>query len=247
MFQGKNKKQEIANIRRDLSGEKSVLLSRLSGDCGTDEGEKRCQLIWQTFRIVNCTKVNAVVLGTDHPDFCEGKEAAAGNSAELFETELIPAGQNGVKLERLSSVHTHYFGGGFERIVGQKLRAFVEERYDYDTTAGKAKASTKLLNALRKLEAREIVGELLEYEDKTKEKMKSADYKRRAEEIANMMSSEARMERSQREMDMMSGKRPRYASTKMEPDECEDFGGAMKGGGKGSGVMPGGMGMGMPF
>merc|ERR1719440_213439 len=187
------------------------------------------------------------VLGTDHPDFCEGKEAAAGNSAELFETELIPAGQHGLKLERLSSVHSHYFGGGFERIVGQKLRAFVEERYDYDTAAGKVKASTKLLNALRKLEAREIVGELLEYEDKAKEKMKSTDYKRRAEEIANMMSSEARMERSQREMDMMSGKRPRYASTKMEPDECEDFGGAMKGGGKGSGVMPGGMGMGMPF
>jgi len=244
MFQGKNKKQEIANIRRDLAGEKQVLLSRLAGDCGTDEGEKRCQLIWQTFRIVDCTKVSAVVLGTDHPDFAEGKEAAAGNSAELFETELIPAGPSGIKLERLSSVHSHYFGGGFERIVGVKLRNFVEERYDYDTTKGTVKASVRLLNALRKLEAKEIVGQLLDYEDDVRQKMKNPE-KRKPEDIASMMSSEARMERSQREMDMMQGKRPRYASTKMEPDECEDFGGMGRGGGKGSGVMPGGMGM--PF
>jgi len=244
MFQGKNKKQEITNIRRDLAGEKQVLLSRLAGDCGTDEGEKRCQLIWQTFRIVDCTKSSAVVLGTDHPDFAEGKEAAAGNSAELFETELIPAGPHGIKLERLSSVHSHYFGGGFERIVGQKLRNFVEERYDYDTTKGTVKASVRLLNALRKLEAKEIVGQLLDYEEEERHKMKNP-VKRKPEDIASMMSSEARMERSQREMDMMQGKRPRYASTKMEPDECEDFGGMGKGGGKGSGVMPGGMGM--PF
>jgi len=243
MFQGKNKKQEITNIRRDLSGEKQVLLSRLAGDCGTDEGEKRCQLIWQTFRIKDCTKVTAVVLGTDHPEFAEGKEAAAGNSAELFETELIPAGPKGVKIERLSSDHSHYFGGGFERIVGQKLRGFVEERYEYN--GGTVKASDRLLNALRKLEAKEIVGELLEFEEQARQKLKRGVDKKRAEEIASMMSSEARMERSQREMDMMSGKRPRYASTKMEPDECEDFGGSMKGGGKGSGVMPGGMGM--PF
>jgi len=244
MFQGKNKKQEVSNIRRDLQGEKTVLLSRLSGDCGTDEGEKRCQLIWQTFRIRDCTKVSAVVLGTDHKDYLEGKEAAAGNSAELFESELIPAGPAGVKLERLSSVHSHYFGGGFERIVGIKLRKFVEDRYDYDTVKGTVKASVRLLNALRKLEAKEIVGQLLDYEEEARTKAKNPK-KRNAEEIADMMSSEARNERSQREMDMMQGKRPRYASTKMEPDECEDFGGMGKGGGKGSGVMPGGMGM--PF
>merc|ERR1719377_508480 len=102
------------------------------------------------------------------------------------------------------------------------------------------KAPVKLLNALRRIEAKEIVGELLDYESQAKEKMKSSGLKKKAEEIASMMSSEARMERSQNEMDIMSGKRPRYASTKMEPDECEDFSG-MKGAGKGSGVMPGGM------
>merc|ERR1711874_816957 len=88
---------------------------------------------------------------------------------------------------------------------------------------------------------RQLVGQLQEFEEKMKEKNSFVNSKRKAEEIANMMSSEARMERSQIEMDMMAGKRPRYASTKLEPDECEDYGGmAGKGGGKGgSGVMPG--------
>merc|ERR1712139_560404 len=103
----------------------------------------------------------------------------------------------------------------------------------YNSSNGMVTASAKLLNTLRKAEAREIVGQLLDFEEQERNKAKDTKgLKRRAEEIANMMSSEARMERSQNEMDIMSGKRPRYASTKMEPDECEDFGG-MKGGVKG--------------
>mmetsp|Transcript_24111 Transcript_24111/g.43918 ORF Transcript_24111/g.43918 Transcript_24111/m.43918 type:complete len:227 (-) Transcript_24111:152-832(-) len=221
---GKNKKAEVAAIRRELTGEKQIMLNRLSGDCGTDEGERRSQLIWQSFRIKDCTKVSAAVLGTEHPEFCEGKEAAAGNSAELFETELIPAGATGLPLSRLSSIHAHYFGGGFERVVGMKLRAFVTERYDYDEKTGRAKASPKLLNALRKAEARELIKEEKEYQEMVIEQMK-ADKKRKGEDPGSMMSPEARLERSQREMDVMAGKRPRYASTKLEPDECEEKGG----------------------
>lgn len=236
MFQGKNKKQEIQNIRRELSGEKQVPLNRLAGDCGTEEGEKRSQLIWQTFRIKDCTKVTAVVLGTEHPEFCEGKEAAAGNSQELFESELIPEGTRGLKLDRLSSTHSHYFGGGFERCVGVKLRAFCEDKFEYDSSKGMVKAPAKLLNVLRRMEQKEIANDLIEYEEKARAQMSRSQLKKKADEIASMMSSEARMERSQNEMDIMSGKRPRYASTKMEPDECEDFSG-MKGAGKGTGVI----------
>lgn len=166
----------------------------------------------------------------------------------FFETELIPEGGRGVKLERLSQIHSHYFGGGFERIVGVKLRAFVQERYEY--VDGSVKAPVKLLNALRKAEARELVGQLLDYEEDEKQKLKQQRAgKRNMPDIASMMSNEARMERSQNEMDIMQGKRPRYASTKIEPDECEDHGGMMGKGGGGagmSGVMPGGMG-GMNF
>lgn len=224
MLSGKNKKAEIAAIRRELQGEKSISLNRLSGDCGTDEGERRSQLIWQHFRIKNCTKVTAAVLGTDHPEFAEGKDAAAGNSAELFESELIPAGPVGLPLSRLSAIHAHYFGGGFERVVGKKLRQFVQERYEYDEKSGKAKASAKLLDRLRRVEAKELIREELAYAEKLKEEAKNKDKKRKGEDPGSMMSAEARLERSQREMDVMAGKRPRYASTKMEPDECEEKG-----------------------
>eukprot|EP00401_Gymnodinium_catenatum_P069230 CAMPEP_0117554550 /NCGR_PEP_ID=MMETSP0784-20121206/50813_1 /TAXON_ID=39447 /ORGANISM="" /LENGTH=176 /DNA_ID=CAMNT_0005351721 /DNA_START=86 /DNA_END=613 /DNA_ORIENTATION=- len=154
----RGKKQEIGAIRRELIGEREVRLSRLSPDSGTDEGEKRRQLIWQNFRIRDGTGTNGYVLGEAHPNFVEGKEAAAGNSAELFESELYQS-PSGVHVDRLSNIHAHYFGGGFEKIVGLKLRAFVKEKYEYDEKTGVVKAPMKMLNALRKLEARNLIEE----------------------------------------------------------------------------------------
>eukprot|EP00928_Gymnodinium_smaydae_P091596 TRINITY_DN75325_c0_g1_i1.p2 TRINITY_DN75325_c0_g1~~TRINITY_DN75325_c0_g1_i1.p2 ORF type:complete len:181 (+),score=49.21 TRINITY_DN75325_c0_g1_i1:122-664(+) len=162
------KKQEIALLRRELDGEREVRLSRLSLDSGTDEGEKRLQLLWQNFRIVNGTGVNATVLGQYHPGYLEGKEAAAGNTAELFEEQLFAAGPKGVHVDRLSNVHSHYFGGGFEKIVGQKLRAFVKEKYEYDDKTGVVRAPAKLLNAMRKMEARSLIVEELEEQQERK-------------------------------------------------------------------------------
>lgn len=214
---------EITSIRRELNGERLVNLTRLAGDSGTDEGERRLQLIWQNFRIVECAKANAAVLGTDHPDFVEGKDAAAANSAELFEGELLNAGVSGVPLTRLSSVHAHYFGGGFEKVVGKKLRQFVSERYEYDDKTGRVKAPAKLLNALRKIEARELIHEELEHVKKAK------------------LKAEQRNEEPIKRPPMMApsetvfdpDKRPRYASTKLTPDELEERTGMGKGGGKG--------------
>eukprot|EP00406_Dinophysis_acuminata_P008181 CAMPEP_0179238428 /NCGR_PEP_ID=MMETSP0797-20121207/14943_1 /TAXON_ID=47934 /ORGANISM="Dinophysis acuminata, Strain DAEP01" /LENGTH=309 /DNA_ID=CAMNT_0020945725 /DNA_START=60 /DNA_END=987 /DNA_ORIENTATION=- len=253
MHSGKNKKMEVSSIRRDLAGERQVNLTRLAGDTGTDEGERRLQLIWQNFRIIECTKANAYVLGTDHPDFCEGRDAAAGNSAELFESELFPAGNAGLKLERLSTIHSHYFGGGFERVVGKKLRQFVSERFVYDEKTGKVVAQAKVLTALRKIEARELIQDEKQYVKRLKVQME----KRSEGEIPSqklpvgMAPSEAIFD---------PDKRPRYASTKMTPDECEEraggsFGGKGMGKGPPGGPMPmmggpmmgGPMGMGGPM
>ncbi|CAK9061792.1 Uncharacterized protein SCF082_LOCUS32313 [Durusdinium trenchii] len=119
----RNKKQEIASLRRELAGERLVPLNRLAGDSGTDDGERRHQLVWQNFRIKDCTSANAMVLGTEHPEFIEGQEAAAANTVDLFDSmELYPAGVVGVPLERLATVHGHYFGSGFEKTVGRQLR-----------------------------------------------------------------------------------------------------------------------------
>jgi len=224
MQRAKNKKTEIAGIRRELTGERQVNLTRLTGDSGTDEGERRLQLIWQNFRIMDCKKVNATVLGTDHPDFCEGKEAAAANSAELFETELIEAGNSGLALERLSSTHAHYFGSGFERVVGKKLRAFVSEKFEYDDKTGRARASAKMLNVLRKQEARGLIHEQIGYHADVKRRMLTKE--REAVKPPPMLPSQTVFDPDQR---------PRYASTKMQPDELEDRGGGFdgKGGGKG--------------
>merc|ERR1712151_1123001 len=115
--------------------------------------------IWQNFRIVDCTKASAAVLGTDHPNFLEGQAAAAANSHDLFESELVTVGVAGLALDRLSATHAHYFGGGFERLVGKKLRAFVTERFDFDEKAGMVKAKPKLINVIRKREARDLIDE----------------------------------------------------------------------------------------
>mmetsp|Transcript_40864 Transcript_40864/g.73819 ORF Transcript_40864/g.73819 Transcript_40864/m.73819 type:complete len:172 (-) Transcript_40864:114-629(-) len=152
----RGKKGEIAAIRRELVGETEVRLMRVSPDTGTDEGEKKRFLIWQNFRLRDGTGVNAMILGEDHPEFCEGKEAASRNSVELFDQELFNAGPAGVHVDRLSNIHSHYFGGGFERVVGKRLRAFVKEKYDYDEKTGMVKADPKALNALRRLEVRQI-------------------------------------------------------------------------------------------
>ncbi|CAJ1351579.1 unnamed protein product [Effrenium voratum] len=160
----RNKKQEIASLRRELAGERLVPLTRLAGDSGTDDGERRHQLVWQNFRIKDCTTANATVLGTEHPDFIEGNEAAAANTVELFETmELYPAGIDGVPLDRLASIHAHYFGSGFEKCVGKKLRAFCTERFEYDDRSRKVRASNKVLTAMRKVEARDLIVEEKEH------------------------------------------------------------------------------------
>jgi len=236
MNQPRNKKAEIASIRRDLMGERTVALSRIGGDTGTDEGERRTQLIWQNFRVKNCTSAHAVVLGTDHPEFAEGKDAAAQNSQELFENELYQAGIAGVALDRLCTVHSHYFGGGFEKIVGKKLRQFVKEKFDFDDKAGRAKAPTKMLNVLRRQEARSLVAEEEDFLAESKEKMLSNRGKNYAPPNPVGLAPT--------EMGFDPDKRPRYASTKMTPDECEERGppGGMvgllpgKGGGKGGPV-----------
>jgi len=224
MQRAKNKKMEIAAIRRELAGERHVSLSRLSGDSGTDEGERRLQLIWQNFRIIDCTKATATVLGTDHPEFCEGKEAASGNSQELFETQLFEAGVAGLALERLSSTHAHYFGSGFERVVGKKLRAFVQDKFVYDEKTGRVKASAKMLNALRRVEARGLVQEQIDYHADVKKRLLTKE--REPVKPPPMLPSQTVFDPDQR---------PRYASTKMQPDELEERGGGFdgKGGGKG--------------
>ncbi|CAK9049743.1 unnamed protein product [Durusdinium trenchii] len=102
----RNKKQEIASLRRELAGERLVPLNRLAGDSGTDDGERRHQLVWQNFRIKDCTSANAMVLGTEHPEFIEGQEAAAANTVDLFDSmELYPAGVVGTSLKRLECRH----------------------------------------------------------------------------------------------------------------------------------------------
>jgi len=240
-----NKKLEVASLRRELQGERQINLTRLAGDTGTDEGEKRLQLIWQNFRISDCTKANAAVLGTDHPGYVEGKEAAAGNSIDLFESLLIPAGVSGVALEKLSSVHSHYFGGGFEKLVGTKLRKFVTERYDYDETTGRVKASANILNRNRKREARELIDEELKFKKQMKYDMiKKADGAGPKPQPVGLPPSQDAFDPDYR---------PRYASTKMTPDECEErgtfgapgAGGPMAGSGLGSmpGAPPGGTGV----
>mmetsp|Transcript_10643 Transcript_10643/g.28920 ORF Transcript_10643/g.28920 Transcript_10643/m.28920 type:complete len:224 (-) Transcript_10643:70-741(-) len=219
----KNKKMEIANIRRELAGERTVNLTRLAGDSGTDEGERRLQLIWQNFRILDCVQANAMVLGTDHPGFLEGKEAAAENSGELFDAQLFPAGVGGFALDRLSSIHSHYFGSGFERVVGVKLRQFVSERYLYDEKTGTVKAHAKMLNKLRKAEARELIEEELEYQEGVKVKLADQGKGPKPKPVG-MAPSETLFD---------PDKRPRYASTKMTPDECEERGPGGGPGGKG--------------
>jgi len=222
----KNKKVEIAGIRRDLAGERQVNLNRLAGDTGTDEGERRNQLIWQNFRIVDCTKATAAVLGTDHPKFCEGKEAAAENAQELFETELFSAsGGGGVPIDRLSTMYSHYFGAGFERVVGKRLREFCQERFEYDDKTGRVKASAKVLTALRKGEARELLSEEIGQMYQMKRQRRDTS-KPEAAKPPVMLPSQTAYDPDQR---------PRYASTKMQPDELEERGGGFdgKGGGKG--------------
>jgi len=223
---GKNKKAEIAAIKRELQGERMVSLTRLAGDTGTDEGEWRNQVIWQNFRILNCTKTNAAVLGTGHPDYCEGKEAAGQNTQDLFETVLFPAGVAGVALEKLSSTHSHYFGSGFEKVVGKKLRAFVSDRFEYDDKTGKVRASNKMLAALRKLEARDLVDEQKEYHERMKEKLVNRNKEAPVVKPPTFAPSQTVFDPDHR---------PRYASTKMQPDELEERGGGFdgKGGGKG--------------
>eukprot|EP00405_Crypthecodinium_cohnii_P004825 CAMPEP_0194762004 /NCGR_PEP_ID=MMETSP0323_2-20130528/14597_1 /TAXON_ID=2866 ORGANISM="Crypthecodinium cohnii, Strain Seligo" /NCGR_SAMPLE_ID=MMETSP0323_2 /ASSEMBLY_ACC=CAM_ASM_000346 /LENGTH=227 /DNA_ID=CAMNT_0039683991 /DNA_START=117 /DNA_END=800 /DNA_ORIENTATION=- len=225
MQRAKNKKTEIAQIRRDLQGERTISLTRLTGDTGTDDGERRSQLIWQNFKILEPTKATAVVLGSDHPDYAEGKDAAAANSAALFETELIPAGPAGVPLERLSTIHSHYFGSGFEKAVGKKLRQFVTEKFEYDEATKRAKAPPKLLNVLRKREARELINEELDHSFSVKRQM--------VEKPKREMVKPPVFAPSQMVFD--PDMRPRYATTKMQPDELEERGGGFdgKGGGKG--------------
>jgi len=167
----RGKQVEVSAIRRELAGELEVRLSRLAPDGGTDEGERRQQLIWQKFRIRNGTTAVASVLGDLHPDFLEGQEAAQMNTAELFESELISASVAGLPMGRLATVHSHYFGVGFERSVGKRLRQFVSERYEYDEKTGRVKAPAKILEALRKMEARELLREEREWQQKEKEKM----------------------------------------------------------------------------
>eukprot|EP00929_Paragymnodinium_shiwhaense_P031027 TRINITY_DN17475_c0_g1_i1.p1 TRINITY_DN17475_c0_g1~~TRINITY_DN17475_c0_g1_i1.p1 ORF type:complete len:180 (-),score=75.31 TRINITY_DN17475_c0_g1_i1:185-724(-) len=166
MFRGK--RQEVAAIKRELTGEREVRLLRLEPDGGTDEGERRRQLIWQNFRIHNGTSSDPKVLGEEHPDYCEGKEAAQGNTSELFDSELLDAGLSGVHVDRLAKIHSHWFGSGFEKSVGKKLRQFVKDKYEYDEKTGLVKAQTKMINAMRKMEAREIIGEIQEQNEAKK-------------------------------------------------------------------------------
>eukprot|EP00434_Breviolum_minutum_P024468 symbB.v1.2.021609.t1/scaffold1868.1/size97867/3 len=220
----RNKKQEIASLRRELAGERLVPLNRLAGDSGTDDGLRRQQLVWQNFRIKDCTTANALVLGTEHPDFIEGHDAAAANTVELFEVlELYPAGVLGVGLDRLAQIHTHYFGGGFEKTVGKKLRQFCIEKFEYDDRTRKVKASQKVLNAMRKAEARDLVVEEKEHfkrykQDQVKERepVKPPPFALAAPQVA-----------------FDADHRPRYATTKMTPDELEERPMNAKGMGKG--------------
>mmetsp|Transcript_17590 Transcript_17590/g.40884 ORF Transcript_17590/g.40884 Transcript_17590/m.40884 type:complete len:174 (-) Transcript_17590:107-628(-) len=170
----RGKKGEIALIRRELVGETEVRLTRLVPDTGTDEGEKKRFLIWQNFRLRDGTGVNAMVMGEESPDFCEGKEAAAANTVELFDSELFNAGAKGVHVDRLSNVHSYYFGGGFERVVGKKLRAFIKEKYEYDEKTGVVKANTKLLNAMRKREVKDIQNQLYEEAERSAKRARVA-------------------------------------------------------------------------
>jgi len=128
------------------------------------------------------------------------------------------------------SVHSHYFGGGFERVVGKKLRQFVAEHFEYDDKAGRVKAPAKVLNALRRIETRDLLHEEREYAKRVKVQMAGRDEEQKIVP-PSLASSEAMLERSQREQDMLEGKRPRYASTKMTADECDEGTGFGKGGG----------------
>merc|ERR1719272_2345560 len=119
-----------------------------------------------------------MVLGEVHPEFKEGKEAAQANSAELFETQLF-ANASGVALEKLSGVHSHYFGCGFEKAVGKKLRQFINELYEVDEKTGRVLAPAKMLNALRRKEAAGLIAEEKEYAYQKKEE----DWKKHKEEL----------------------------------------------------------------
>ncbi|CAJ1351580.1 unnamed protein product [Effrenium voratum] len=220
----RNKKQEIASLRRELAGERLVPLTRLAGDSGTDDGERRHQLVWQNFRIKDCTTANATVLGTEHPDFIEGNEAAAANTVELFETmELYPAGIDGVPLDRLASIHAHYFGSGFEKCVGKKLRAFCTERFEYDDRSRKVRASNKVLTAMRKVEARDLIVEEKEHFKRYKAGLIEGPPTVKPPPFA--LAAPA--------VHFDGEHRPRYATTKMTPDELEERPMNAKGLGKG--------------
>ncbi|OLP96488.1 hypothetical protein AK812_SmicGene21259 [Symbiodinium microadriaticum] len=278
----RNKKQEIAQLRRELAGERLVPLTRLAGDSGTDDGERRHQLVWQNFRIKDCTTANAMVLGTEHPDFIEGFDAAAANTVELFETmELVPAGAAGVPLDRLASVHGHYFGSGFEKTVGKKLRQFCIERFEYDDRMRRVKASNKVIAAIRKVEARDLIqeerdaakkakfdalqgffspdaqrsGRWFEYDDrmrrvKASNKVIAAIRKVEARDLIQEERDAAKKAKFDALQDYLPVKpppfalaapqvafdqehRPRYATTKMTPDELEERPMSAKGLGKG--------------
>eukprot|EP00441_Pelagodinium_beii_P043211 CAMPEP_0197650208 /NCGR_PEP_ID=MMETSP1338-20131121/30800_1 /TAXON_ID=43686 ORGANISM="Pelagodinium beii, Strain RCC1491" /NCGR_SAMPLE_ID=MMETSP1338 /ASSEMBLY_ACC=CAM_ASM_000754 /LENGTH=225 /DNA_ID=CAMNT_0043224561 /DNA_START=56 /DNA_END=733 /DNA_ORIENTATION=- len=222
----RNKKMELAQMKRELQGERAIPLSRIAGDSGTDEGERKHQLVWQNFRIQDATKASAMVLGTEHPDWCEGREAAAGNSVELFETtELFPAGPLGVPLDRLSAIHAHYFGSGFEKTIGKKLREFCTEKFEYDEKTRRVKASAKVLNALRKVEARDLVAEEKDWAKKAKTDMMKEKEMVKPPAFA--------LAATQVHFD--ADHRPRYATTKMTPDELEERPMNAKGMGKGDG------------
>eukprot|EP00933_Yihiella_yeosuensis_P065755 TRINITY_DN69726_c0_g1_i1.p1 TRINITY_DN69726_c0_g1~~TRINITY_DN69726_c0_g1_i1.p1 ORF type:complete len:227 (-),score=54.24 TRINITY_DN69726_c0_g1_i1:142-822(-) len=219
----RNKKMEVAALRRELTGERQVLFSRIGGDSGTDEGERRQQLLWQNFRVVNGSKANATVLGTEHADYLEGRDAAAANSKELFETELFNS-PNGVPLERLSTIHSHYFGSGFEKVVGVKLRLFVTSNFDFDDKTKKVKPSLKVVNALRKMEARDLVADEREHQKRAKIEVVS---KKPDKIIPPAFTANAP------QIAFDPDYRPRYASTKMTPDELEERPMTGKGMGKG--------------
>eukprot|EP00913_Durusdinium_trenchii_P016074 g15108.t1 len=165
-----------------------------------------------------------MVLGTEHPEFIEGQEAAAANTVDLFDSmELYPAGVVGVPLERLATVHGHYFGSGFEKTVGKKLRQFCIEKFEYDDRTKKVRLSAKLLNAMRKNEARDLIKEehahFKRYKEgliEEREPVKPPPFALAAPQVA-----------------FDADHRPRYATTKMTPDELEERPMNAKGLGKG--------------
>merc|ERR1712190_602209 len=97
-----------------------------------------------------------------------------------------------------------------------KLRKFVTDRYEYDEKSGRVKASDKVLNRRRKLEARNLIDEEMEYKKKAKIEMN------KMREGLMPKPQPVGLAPSQDVFD--PDHRPRYASTKMTPDECEERG-----------------------